>query len=64
MPFAGYKDFKDCVRKNQDKENPEAYCATIMRQVEQGRQKPSEAHEQPAQETPPKVRTGWFKGHI
>ena len=34
MPFAGYKDFKDCVRKNQDKRNPEAYCASIMRKVE------------------------------
>jgi hypothetical protein len=34
MPFAKYKDFKDCVAKNRDKENPEAYCATIMRKVE------------------------------
>jgi len=33
-PFAGYKDFADCVRQNKDKENPEGYCATIMRRVE------------------------------
>ncbi len=34
MPFAGYKDFADCVAKNQDKGDPEAYCAVIKRQVE------------------------------
>lgn len=34
MPFAGYKDFAACVAANQDKANPEAYCATIMRKVE------------------------------
>jgi len=28
-PFAGYDDFADCVSKNQDKSNPEAYCAQI-----------------------------------
>jgi len=33
-PFAGYKDFDDCVRKNSDKSNPKAYCAEIMRKVE------------------------------
>jgi len=33
-PFAGYKDFDDCVAKNADKEDPEAYCAAIQRQVE------------------------------
>lgn len=37
MPFAGYKDFDDCIRKNRDKKNPDAYCATIMRKVEEGR---------------------------
>lgn len=35
MPFAGYKDFDDCVEKNKDKKDPEAYCATIMRKVEE-----------------------------
>ena len=34
MPFAGYKDFNDCVAKNSSKDNPKAYCATIMRKVE------------------------------
>lgn len=29
MPFGKYKNFKDCVAQNQDKENPEAYCAQI-----------------------------------
>lgn len=29
MPFAGYKDFKDCVSQNKDQDNPEAYCATV-----------------------------------
>jgi hypothetical protein len=34
LPFAGYKDFADCVAKNKSKSNPKAYCATIMRKVE------------------------------
>jgi len=34
MPFAGYKDFADCLRKNQDKKNPEAYCGFIKHRVE------------------------------
>jgi len=34
MPFAGYKNFKECERKNVDKDDPGAYCATIMRKVE------------------------------
>ena len=33
-PFAGYDDFDDCVSQNQDKSDPEAYCAAIKRQVE------------------------------
>ena len=33
-PFAGYTDFADCVAKNQDKENPEAYCGQIKHEVE------------------------------
>ena len=33
-PFAGYKNFDDCVRKNSEKANPEGYCAEIMRRVE------------------------------
>ena len=34
MPFAGYKDFADCVAKNQDKSDPNAYCGSIKHQVE------------------------------
>jgi len=33
-PFAGYANFDDCVKKNQSKKDPEAYCASIMRKVE------------------------------
>lgn len=33
-PFADYKDFDDCVSKNQDKEDPEAYCASIKKKAE------------------------------
>lgn len=33
-PFSGFKDFDDCVRQSQDKDDPEAYCASIMRAVE------------------------------
>lgn len=35
MPFAGYNNFNDCVNKNQDKENPEAYCGSIQHKVEE-----------------------------
>ena len=34
MPFGEYEDFAECVRKNSDKEDPEAYCAAIKRQIE------------------------------
>jgi len=33
-PFAGYTDFADCVAKNSDKDNPEAYCGSIKHEVE------------------------------
>ncbi len=33
-PFAGYKDFADCVAQHQDKDDPEAYCGKIKHQVE------------------------------
>jgi len=32
--FAGYDSFDDCVAQNQDKEDPQAYCAAIQAQVE------------------------------
>lgn len=40
MPFAGYKDFNDCVnkvmaRKGFDIERASAYCAVIQRKVEE-----------------------------
>lgn len=34
MPFAGYRDFDDCVAKNQDKADPEAYCGSIKHRAE------------------------------
>lgn len=34
MPFAEYSSFEDCVAQNQDKGDPEAYCADIQRSVE------------------------------
>jgi len=33
-PFADYDSFDDCVAKNADKEDPEAYCASIQQQTE------------------------------
>jgi len=33
MPFGPYKDFDDCVRKNQDKSDPQAYCAALERRI-------------------------------
>ena len=33
-PFADYKDFEDCVSKNSDKDDPEAYCGYIKHKVE------------------------------
>ena len=36
MPFAGYKNFDDCVLRNRDKGNPKAYCGKIMHMIEDG----------------------------
>ena len=33
MPIGPYKDFKDCVEKNKDKESPGGYCAVIEKRV-------------------------------
>jgi len=38
VPFAGYKDFEDCVRKNQDKSDPDAFCGWLKSKVEGGNQ--------------------------
>lgn len=35
-PFAGYKDFADCVAKNGDKQDPSAYCGEIKHRTEDG----------------------------
>ena len=40
-PFAGFSDFDDCVSKNQDKDDPEAFCAVIKRKVEGEKMKTS-----------------------
>jgi HK97 family phage prohead protease len=34
MPFGKYENFEDCVAQNQDKDDPEAYCAAIKKQIE------------------------------
>lgn len=36
-PFAGYKDFDECVSQNSDKNDPEAYCAAIKDKTEQAK---------------------------
>jgi len=33
LPFGEYKDMEDCISKNQDKDNPGAYCASIHHQI-------------------------------
>jgi len=33
LSFAGYKDFAECVSKNQDKNSPEGYCASIEKKA-------------------------------
>jgi hypothetical protein len=40
-PFGEYESFEDCVAKNQDKEDPAAYCGTIKHAIEEGRRTPS-----------------------
>lgn len=33
MPFGDFKDFEDCVSKNQDKDNPEGFCAFLHKKI-------------------------------
>ena len=33
MPFGPYRDFQDCVNKNQDVDDPEAYCAWLENEL-------------------------------
>lgn len=46
MPFAGYANFDECVRKNQNKRDPKAYCASIKQKVE-GKAKPFVFYSEP-----------------
>jgi len=34
-PFAGYKNFAECIKKNKDKDDPAAYCGAIKAKVEE-----------------------------
>ena len=34
-PFASYSDFEDCVSKNSDKDDPEAYCGRVKKEAEE-----------------------------
>ena len=43
-PFAGYKDFQDCVKKNQDKDSPEGFCAWLHKKATG--EWPSESYEE------------------
>lgn len=43
MPFAGYRDFAECVRQNQQADDPEAYCGSIKHKVEDKMQKAIDA---------------------
>lgn len=47
-PFAGYANFDACVADNKDKADPEAYCASIERRVEEGRKKDKAPDDIPA----------------
>jgi hypothetical protein len=47
MPFAGYKDFAECVRQNQQADDPNAYCGYIKHQVEGGKKKEEALNECP-----------------
>ena len=50
MPFATYKDFDDCVAKNRDKRNPQAYCGKIKHAAE------GSSHNSPKKKSTPKKK--------
>lgn len=52
MPFGGYRDFDDCVRQNQDKDDPEAYCAAVQRETEGASMPEDTESAEPKQRTP------------
>jgi len=37
MPISVWPDFASCVKANQDKDNPEAYCAFIEQEIKKRR---------------------------
>lgn len=41
-PFAGYTDMDDCIAKNQDKEDPAAFCASIKQKTEEPKEQEPE----------------------
>jgi hypothetical protein len=57
-PFAGYKDFADCVAKNKDKSDPEAYCGYIKHKVEDPKKEGSVIAKIPEVELKEKNLTG------
>jgi len=63
-PFAGYKDFKDCERQNQQARDPAVYCATIQETTEKlderERKKPPKDGKPPKK--PPKKPRGVVGG--
>ncbi|QZE10443.1 hypothetical protein SEA_SCOOBYDOOBYDOO_97 [Mycobacterium phage ScoobyDoobyDoo] len=60
-PFAGYEDFDACVRANQDKDDPEAYCGKIKHQVE-GRKLASDYEPIAIHPEPDKIHPDWGGG--
>ena len=56
-PFADYADFADCVAKNSDKDDPEAYCGQIKAQTEAARLN----EEDTSQPRPEDIRSGATK---
>ncbi len=59
-PFADYKDFDDCVAKNSDKEDPQAYCGSIKAKTEAN--KPPERTIPEAGALPPPVKAQVMQG--
>jgi len=42
-PMGTYKDFQDCLNKNQEKDSPEAYCGVIKKYIEKSSMHPEMA---------------------
>lgn len=52
MPMGEYTDFDDCVKKNQDKADPAAYCGAIKHKIEQAENKATTIQNPPKAPTP------------